>query len=799
VPPGCSVQSGGDWAAHFNSGSGNNDGSYSPVCMALARASFIEQPSWVNVQAPAQQQDPGNLIRNPSFDDDSSWTSSCPATFHNGHSDVQGNCLTGNRWMVPAPNEGNAWMIKSGRCYDRSSGGVFQNFPTQPGRTYRVTYKVLDGWFDHKPSVGSGTHYMAIESPKGITILDQGFSTASSAMDPIRGAWSTVGPYSFTALDPETRIFFYTADTACTVLDDVSVVDTQAPEMTIRLLSTFIRNNDFQIITGSFQTGGVMRNPERQSVVVMKTNRGGQANFLDITSYRSPGGCTKLLGELKVAGPNRSAFDLFIDQRPWGGDVSPVIRVNSATTVLNFDLAEAVRNFRLTVRGTNGEELHLTAYLLCKETRSGARNPFEHIRIGGSSASQTLCLSMTLTNRGRGDEAGCTTNSCRMNVNSDATLQDCDAADWAQNFVYDSSRRLLRVSGPGKRCVTTMPGIGECQALTLQRCNESSDAQRFNPESVGNNILWRTANGFAIDTVTPSENGWVRACASKAAPRAAAMLEDAYFQESGSPTQLLTSVPTNFEDVVVVPSPPPPSPGPNAFAEAICPWYFNPPIHTGSNFIRCYLNGTSCNPTGNRSCCADFGGTFQCSRSAPFMCRNRDNRGDFTCEPSAELCEQRGGRRPCQGPPGLPGTPGRPGTSGRSGQDGFRGAPGAPGTAGNETLKASVLLDIEQLPANSTLGNMTVGKVTTLEAAKTETTWLSTGVTNTELAGACVLNAVVMAATFFALFRKLQQKQARSKTIGDQPAEMEMEADTYATEAYAADGSYAQYNEFEQA
>lgn len=33
VPSGCSVQTGGDWAAHFNSGSGNNDGGYSPICV----------------------------------------------------------------------------------------------------------------------------------------------------------------------------------------------------------------------------------------------------------------------------------------------------------------------------------------------------------------------------------------------------------------------------------------------------------------------------------------------------------------------------------------------------------------------------------------------------------------------------------------------------------------------------------------------------------------------------------------------------------------------------------------------
>ena len=32
APNGCSVQSGGDWAAHWNTGPGNNNGNYTPVC-----------------------------------------------------------------------------------------------------------------------------------------------------------------------------------------------------------------------------------------------------------------------------------------------------------------------------------------------------------------------------------------------------------------------------------------------------------------------------------------------------------------------------------------------------------------------------------------------------------------------------------------------------------------------------------------------------------------------------------------------------------------------------------------------
>jgi len=37
VPPGCSMQSGGDWAAHYNRQNGNNVGTYTPVCSPEAR------------------------------------------------------------------------------------------------------------------------------------------------------------------------------------------------------------------------------------------------------------------------------------------------------------------------------------------------------------------------------------------------------------------------------------------------------------------------------------------------------------------------------------------------------------------------------------------------------------------------------------------------------------------------------------------------------------------------------------------------------------------------------------------
>ena len=43
VPVGCSVQSGDDWAAHFNRrASGSNDGGYSPICSGPA-ATIVEE------------------------------------------------------------------------------------------------------------------------------------------------------------------------------------------------------------------------------------------------------------------------------------------------------------------------------------------------------------------------------------------------------------------------------------------------------------------------------------------------------------------------------------------------------------------------------------------------------------------------------------------------------------------------------------------------------------------------------------------------------------------------------------
>ena len=41
VPPGCSVQSGGDWATHYNTGNGTNNGGYSPVCRIIASARCV--------------------------------------------------------------------------------------------------------------------------------------------------------------------------------------------------------------------------------------------------------------------------------------------------------------------------------------------------------------------------------------------------------------------------------------------------------------------------------------------------------------------------------------------------------------------------------------------------------------------------------------------------------------------------------------------------------------------------------------------------------------------------------------
>lgn len=126
------------------------------------------------------------------------------------------------------------------------------------------------------------------------------------------------------------------------------------------------------------------------------------------------------------------------------------------------------------------------------------------------------------------------------------------------------------------------------------------------------------------------------------------------------------------------------------YAEAICPWYFDPPIHTDrADLMRCYRG--ECDPTApglGWSCCNDLGGTFQCPKSRPYMCRQQDTAGDYRCEASSATCSlSHGGLRPCEGPPGPRGQTGPAGAPGDPGQVGVDGPVGEPGEQGPEGPK----------------------------------------------------------------------------------------------------------------
>lgn len=117
-----------------------------------------------------------------------------------------------------------------------------------------------------------------------------------------------------------------------------------------------------------------------------------------------------------------------------------------------------------------------------------------------------------------------------------------------------------------------------------------------------------------------------------------------------------------------------------SYAEAVCPWFFDPPLHSGTDLLRCYRG--ECDPQKDPdkwNCCLNLGGTFQCPQGQPYMCAGNQDLQDFPCVVTAADCNLLGGRRPCEGPPGLAGANG---TQGEAGEPGGVGPPGLLGSAG---------------------------------------------------------------------------------------------------------------------
>jgi len=130
-----------------------------------------------------------------------------------------------------------------------------------------------------------------------------------------------------------------------------------------------------------------------------------------------------------------------------------------------------------------------------------------------------LCVSMTANLR---DGAGCSTSSCLNNGASDATLQVCDSMDAGQMFSHDASTGLLHsaMTGNSNRCLTVGQSNthGACEPFTLANCDAGSNRQQFDMEAVAGSSdqkVWRNiATGLAIDSDSyrNTVDNWIWAC-----------------------------------------------------------------------------------------------------------------------------------------------------------------------------------------------------------------------------------------------------------------------------------------------
>lgn len=122
------------------------------------------------------------------------------------------------------------------------------------------------------------------------------------------------------------------------------------------------------------------------------------------------------------------------------------------------------------------------------------------------------------------------------------------------------------------------------------------------------------------------------------------------------------------------------------WAERVCPWFFDPPIHSGSKLhMKCYFG--QCHPTTDKlklNCCGRpaLGGVYQCPSTHPYQCQKTtcDDLPTNCCVADPDECIDLGGLRRCEGPPGERGEKGR--ANDGEGKKGKDGSPGLPGRAG---------------------------------------------------------------------------------------------------------------------
>ncbi|CAK9033429.1 unnamed protein product [Durusdinium trenchii] len=571
-----------------------------------------------------------NLVTNPSFNDGKNgWTEECPPMMYNGKN-LTYSCKNegvSNGVSKAVGGDSTAYHIK-GNCWEGSRGGVYQDIKTEIGYTYELTFRVIDGWFSKKNSKEEKS-WVEVQSPPGETpVMDETVRTSASLKEPQQGQWQTKGPFKFVALATTSRIFFYSGGTACTNIDDVAVRKTKDPKLVVFSFSTLVEEKRWIVTKGSFvdaenKTDGSSIRALKKNVVVMKPSEAagdnGQTegeNDMDInTRDLTGGGCSRVSGFVRYVPQPLYQYDdnevnngsllssvQFEIQEPIGQRVGPAYQVGVTGSVLNAVLDPSPENIRLRVKVEPTSEeasearltytLELQLYFLCKgggDSRNDWKlNTYEY------SGNDGLCISLAARDS---VGMGCHEVTCRQNPTSDASLQPCNEEDWAQNFYPDG--RLMRSASPADRCLavdyTMVKSAGNCKPITLKLCDESDPGQR-----------WTIKGGSSPQDVAElrMEDGLV-ASVPKAASELATfdMKVEACKEQDVSRVKgwnqikspmvanlvMAHELSTNFTQRVfgggirLVTS---------IWAEAICPWFFNPPIHTDSKLIKCYT--TSC-------------------------------------------------------------------------------------------------------------------------------------------------------------------------------------------------------------
>eukprot|EP00931_Biecheleriopsis_adriatica_P063736 TRINITY_DN38660_c0_g1_i1.p1 TRINITY_DN38660_c0_g1~~TRINITY_DN38660_c0_g1_i1.p1 ORF type:complete len:1284 (+),score=240.38 TRINITY_DN38660_c0_g1_i1:81-3854(+) len=677
-----------------------------------------------------------NLIKNGDFSGTTGseqWASRCPPEVYNN---VQlGSSCSQDGAVQSTTNEAgeeDSYFTMQSKCEEGKKGGLSQDFATQVGKTYQLSFKIMHS--SGTVSADAESSYVEIQSPPSVSVLNKNVKEASGGSLAANEEWLSLGPFQFVAMSEQSRIFFYTGPSSCPSIDDVTVSSCdKSASSTLVPLSKVFDMKIFSVTKGSFpnseDAAGKGHLTSSRSVggndavsvdaVTLHASpvagEGAMAgvNSLDFTTVSfGSGGCTKLAGNARLASAAGGSTLRLEAEQPVGTTLGST-ELKESNSAIDISLKDDQPRLRLRIAVENGTESRtepidviLELYLLCKgdeKLSQRSKWAFQHLEWAGN---EGLCVSFAAEDN---DGRGCHEYTCRRNPISDAALQPCDPEDWSQNFYFDNG--LLRSSGLSDRCITRVSNATDtdCAALTLTHCDSSDELQVWEslPEDAGK-VVSKTQSLSVPEAPDPAKATFgmaVKACAST---------EDQWLPRETGFVYDITRLGLDGQSTV------------NVWAEAICPWYFG--IHTGNDSYKCY-DGSFCEEA---KCCADKMGTFMCPQSTSSMCAEKSG-ADWECVAAASDCPD-GKVRRCEGPPG---DAGKEGIAGRTGPEG---PAGEAGPAGNATKGPP------GKPGHH-------GK-----AGKELHRFLAEGASTTELLLALVLNGLMTVFVFFNLRDKVKEK-----------------------------------------